>query len=434
MEGPELWGGAECTVNRVGDRTYDQLKLTGHEDRLDDLDRFAALGLRALRVAVLWEKVETAPGVLDWRWTDAVMLRLRALDVRPIVGLIHHGSGPTWTDLTQPSFAEGLAAHAARVAERYPWVTDWTPVNEPLTTARFSCLYGLWHPGLRDEAAFWNALLTQIEATGLAMRAIRRVVPQARLIQTEDFGRTDATPPCAAQAAFDNDRRLMTWDLLCGRVGPGHPLYARLAAFGLTSRLLALAGAPTPPDVIGLNYYVTSDRFLDHRIDRYPPNLRGGNGRMAYADTESVRALPDWTPGWRRNLETLHARYALPVAVTECHLGCDPEQQAVWLNQCWRAALAAREAGVPVEAVTVWSLLGAVGWDRLLTEDDGRYEAGAFDAAAPGVPETPLGTAVRRLASGGPPAADFQPGWWDRPDRLALPSTAPLCIPQPLVA
>ncbi|RZJ43137.1 MAG: glycosyl hydrolase family protein, partial [Brevundimonas sp.] len=213
-----LWGGAECTVNRVGDRVFDQLHLTGHDARPDDLDRFAGLGLRKLRVAVLWERIETAPGVLDWRGADAMMARLNALDIAPIVGLVHHGSGPRWTDLTQPSFASGLAAHAARVADRYPWVRDWTPVNEPLTTARFSCLYGLWYPHLSEAAAFWGALLNQIEATALAMAAIRTIIPQARLIQTEDFGRTWATPPCQAPATFENDRRLMTWDLLCGRV------------------------------------------------------------------------------------------------------------------------------------------------------------------------------------------------------------------------
>ena len=29
----ELWGGVECTVNRVGDAYHDQLRLTGHHDR-----------------------------------------------------------------------------------------------------------------------------------------------------------------------------------------------------------------------------------------------------------------------------------------------------------------------------------------------------------------------------------------------------------------
>ena len=43
----ELWGGAECTVNRVGDTYFDQLRWSGHDLRLADIDRFASLGIRA---------------------------------------------------------------------------------------------------------------------------------------------------------------------------------------------------------------------------------------------------------------------------------------------------------------------------------------------------------------------------------------------------
>ena len=52
---------------------------------------------------------------------------------------------------------------AGAAAERYPWIEDWTPVNEPLTTARFSALYGHWYPHAQDEHAFWLALLNQID-------------------------------------------------------------------------------------------------------------------------------------------------------------------------------------------------------------------------------------------------------------------------------
>ena len=32
------------------------------------------------------------------------------------------------------------------------------------------------------------------------------------------------------------------------------------------------------PAIIGINYYLTSDRFLDHRLDRYPAVLHGERG------------------------------------------------------------------------------------------------------------------------------------------------------------
>ncbi|MDB5450872.1 MAG: dTDP-4-dehydrorhamnose reductase, partial [Phenylobacterium sp.] len=96
----ELWGGHECTVNRVGGAFHDQTVRSGHQHRIEDLERFAALGLKALRYPVLWERA--APERLDsfdWRWTDERLGRIRELGMRPIAGLLHHGSGPRYTSL-----------------------------------------------------------------------------------------------------------------------------------------------------------------------------------------------------------------------------------------------------------------------------------------------------------------------------------------------
>src|SRR3954447_5567840 len=109
----ELWGGVERTVARVGGRIIDQIRRTGHEERADDLNRFAALGLRRLRYPVLWERV--APNGLDradWTWSDERLGHLRELGIAPIVGLVHHGSGPLAAGLLDDGFAAGLAAYA----------------------------------------------------------------------------------------------------------------------------------------------------------------------------------------------------------------------------------------------------------------------------------------------------------------------------------
>src|SRR5690606_3739836 len=109
----ELWGGHECTVNRVGKAFRDQTVLSGHEAREDDLDAFASLGLKTLRYPILWERVAPErPDVSNWSWTDRRLERLRNLKLRPIAGLCHHGSGPAYVDLLSPAFAPGLAAHA----------------------------------------------------------------------------------------------------------------------------------------------------------------------------------------------------------------------------------------------------------------------------------------------------------------------------------
>jgi dTDP-4-dehydrorhamnose reductase len=356
--------------------------------------------------------------VYDWTWADERLGRMKALGVRPIVGLVHHGSGPAWTHLLDAGFAEGVARFAGQVAARYPWVEDWTPINEPLTTARFSALYGHWYPHLRDEAAFWRALLNQIDAVRLSMKAIRAVNPAARLIQTEDFGTTWGTPACREQAQFENARRFMTWDLLTGRVDRDHPLWTRVAGFGLTDRLREIADDPCPPDVIGMNHYITSDRFLDHRLKRYPAHTHGGNGQIAYADVEAVRVLEDRPCGWDWNLKRLWLRYRLPVAITECHLGCTPEEQQRWLGQAWEAAQEAGRAGVDVRALTVWSLLGAYDWDSLLTRMRSHYEPGAFDVSDGTPRPTPLAETIRHLARHGAPPPHPAEGWWNEPERL----------------
>lgn len=104
---PEVWAGVECTVNRVEDEYFDQLERTGHSARLKDLDRLAELGVRVLRYPVLWER--TAPlGIdnIDWKWPDERLNRLQELGIQPIIGLLHHGSGPRYTFLLDPAFPE----------------------------------------------------------------------------------------------------------------------------------------------------------------------------------------------------------------------------------------------------------------------------------------------------------------------------------------
>src|SRR3954468_18203537 len=422
----ELWGGIECTVNRVGDRYMDQVVRTGHQQRLDDLDRFADLGIKALRYPVLWERVvPTDPAQPDWSWTDERLARMRELGIRPIVGLCHHGSGPRWTGLLDPEFPHHLARFARAVSERYPWVDAFTPVNEPLTTARFAALYGHWHPHAHDERQMVRALVHQCRAVQLAMREIRLVNPGAQLVQTEDLGRVWSTPPLRYQADYENERRWLSLDLLCGRVTEKHPLWQHLWWLGLTRQELdPFREQPCPPDVIGGNYYVTSERFLDHRRHRYPPVTHGGNGRDAYADVETVRVLADWSPSPARLLEEVWQRYHRPVAITEAHLGSTLNEQVRWLSQVWQEATRPQESGVDIRAVTIWSLLGAWDWHCLVTRDEGIYEAGVFDIRGAKPRPTDLANLVHHLANGGTPPESFlgRAGWWNHPDRLLYPA------------
>ena len=425
----ELWGGTECTVSRVGEAYCDQTELSGHARRLEDLDLFAGLGIRAIRYPVLWERV--APDSLDradWSWTDERLGRLRQLGIRPIVGLVHHGSGPRHTSLLDPGFATGLAEFAAAVAERYPWADAWTPVNEPLTTARFSALYGHWYPHHRDRRSFARALLNQCRAVVLAVREIRAVNPAAELLQTDDLGKTFSTPALAYQAELENERRWLTFDLLCGRLADDSPMgtWLREEAGVDQGELAWFRENPCPPNVIGINHYLSSERFLDERLERYPPESHGGNGRDSYADVLAARVCADGPAGPQVLLGEAWDRYGIDLAITEVHNGCTREEQLRWLKEVWDAAVSLREDGVAVRAVTAWSLLGAHGWSELLTGKTFEYEPGVFDLRGPRPRPTAIAGMLRAVGAGEeyshPVLAG--PGWWRRDARLWYP---PVC-------
>jgi dTDP-4-dehydrorhamnose reductase len=347
--------------------------------------------------------------------------------ITPIVGLVHHGSGPKYTSLTDPDFPVQLAAFAALVAGRYPWVEYYTPVNEPLTTARFSGLYGLWYPHGRDDRTFVETLLNQCQAVVLAMRAVRRVNPHAKLVQTDDLGKTYSTAQMSGLADFYNARRWLSWDLLCGKVDPEHPMWAYVTGTGVaTSRLRWFQDNPCPPDIIGVNYYITSERWLDHRVERYPGHHITDYQGYRFVDIEPARVLATPTPGVGPLLEEAWERYRLPLAITEAHIDARREDQMRWLVEIWQAARKAKQQGADVRAVTVWALLGSYDWNCLVTQCRGYYEPGPFDVSSGTPRPTAVAALMRDLAAGRPlshPVLKGQ-GWWRRQGRFTCPPVA----------
>ncbi|HET7710185.1 MAG TPA: family 1 glycosylhydrolase [Sphingomicrobium sp.] len=428
----ELWGGVECTHVRIGDAYRDQLAETGHDARIGDVDAMASIGIKAVRYPILWEKVAPqSPDELDFSWHDSRLARLREHGIRVIAGLVHHGSGPRYTHLLEPDFSALLARFAGRVARRYPWIDAWTPINEPLTTARFAYLYGAWHPHRKDRGACLRAVVNQAVAIAEAMTAIRKVRPDAQLIATEDVGKTFATERLAYQADHENHRRWLVFDLLTGRVGADHYYYRDLIDQGVSPAVLDhLRAGHAAPDLLGFDHYLTSERFLDDRLARYPGVEPGGNGRDCYVDVEAVRiARLRRDLGPAKRLRELWDRYHVPIAITEAHHSCTREEQVRWFHEMWTAAEAARRSGIDVRAVTLWAMFGLVDWRSLLTRRDGVYDVGVFDVRGDSPRPTLLAKAASALGSGkrfDHPLLDL-PGWWKRPGRcLSRPRFATL--------
>ena len=100
---------------------------------------------------------------------------------------------------------------------------------------------------------------------------------------------------------YENERRWLSFDLVAGAVTPDHSLYEWLVdAGGEPAELRWLNDNPCPPDVVGINHYRRSNRWLDHRLALFDPALHGGNGMQRYADvaaSDTPRPCSPTSPG-----------------------------------------------------------------------------------------------------------------------------------------
>ncbi len=414
----EIWGGIECSFNRVNDSYMDQLELSGHYKRgVADIKLFAGLGIKAIRYPILWEKHKPQKDtIIDWSYSNSRLSELNQAGIIPIAGLVHHGSGPAYADFFDGSFANGLGQYAKEVAANFPGIEYYTPVNEPLTTARFCGLYGHWFPHKNTPYDFLKILIEECKGIVLAMQAIRKINPQAKLVQTEDLGKTHSTKKLRHQADFENKRRWLSFDLLCGNINEKHRLWDYLHWTGLKKEdLLFFTENPCPPDIMGVNHYVTSERWLDERTEMFPAHCIGGNGGEVYADVEAVRVGKNQGP--EVIFKEAWEKFKMPMAITEVHLHCSREEQLRWFYEVWNAANLLQKEGADIRAVTAWALLGSFEWCNLLTRIEGKYEPGLFDVRSGELRPTALTKLVKSLATTNTyyhPVLE-EDGWWKKP-------------------
>jgi dTDP-4-dehydrorhamnose reductase len=410
----EVWASPEPTFARIDATTVrDQSAETGLDVRADDAKRIAALGVTASRTPVLWERVAPdSPHEHDFSEPSRRLEALRAAGVEPIVTLLHHGSGPQYTDLLDPAFPLWFAQYAEAAASAFPWVKRWTPINEPLTTARFSTLYGVWYPNMRDDRGFGRAMVNQTLAQQAALRRIRKVIPDAQFILTEDLQRFSAADAGVADyVAFLRERVYLSAELVAGRVGEAHPLAQFLTEHcGVNELEFAMMQRDaTLPDLVAFNHYPHSERYLFSQ-DEAP-----GDVPAVYVEGEPVPAIGPL-------LRAAAERLRLPLAVGEVHVHAPAPERVRWLAQQAAGVQALRSDGIDVRALGAWAAFGMLDWHSLLQQRAGVAEDGIYTfAGRDGAPQpTAVADAVRELAASGQIADTGVRGWWERAGR-ALP-------------
>ncbi|MDQ4096642.1 MAG: family 1 glycosylhydrolase, partial [Actinomycetota bacterium] len=137
--------------------------------------------MRRLRYPVRWHRIERKPKAFDWRATDEVLGYLRDNDMCPIVDLVHHTSYPRWLrrGFLDRQFPKAYLRYVEAFARRYPWVEEYTLLNEPFTTFLLCGQEGVWPPHLRGLSGFLTLATNVFPAVAHASRLYRELLPEA---------------------------------------------------------------------------------------------------------------------------------------------------------------------------------------------------------------------------------------------------------------
>lgn len=355
--------GIECSYPTIdhGRTRRDLLRECGHYDRFrEDLALVAELGLRYVRYGFPYYSVHLGPGRYDWSFADEAMREIQRLQLTPILDLMHFGV-PDWLGNYQnPELPLHFADYAEAVAQRYPWVRFYTPVNEMYVTARLSAYDGIWNEQLHSDHGFVTAMKHLAAASILASQRIVKCRSNCVIVQSESAEHThDLRTTPDPELTLRNKLGFLALDLLYGHA-PDAQVFCFLLDHGLTREEYDwfMAGETPGFQVLGIDYYGRNER------------MRLPDGSMLFAEDVF---------GWYQMARAYYQRYRRPLMHTETNL-LDAHLAPAWLWKQWANIVAMRGDGVPVLGFTWYSLIDQVDWDIALSELRGRVnECGLYD-------------------------------------------------------
>lgn len=346
----------------------------------DDVELLRHLGVDRYRFSISWVRVQPdGRGAAEPRglaYYDRLVDDLLAAGVTPRPTLYHwdlpstlEAEGGWLNRATAERFGDYAGIVADALGDR---VRHWYTINEPVSTSLQGYAIGELAPGRQLLFESLPTVHHQLLAHGLAVPVLRGrgaesvgIVNNHTLVQPA----TDSAEDAMAAHLYDVlHNRLFAEPILLGR-------YPDLDALGLPPMPveegdLDLIGAPT--DVYGLNFYnpttvaaAAAGSAVPFDIVPTPGAPVTGFGEFWPIVPEALTAL----------LVDFHDRYGAslpPIAIAE-NGASFPEPDVVtdavhdaeriaYLAGHLAAVGRAREAGVPVEEYTVWSLLDNFEW------------------------------------------------------------------------
>ena len=367
----------------------------------EDLDLMAGLGLDAYRFSVSWARVLP-------EGTGRVAAKGLGFYDRLVDGLLEHGIRP-WLTLYHWDLPQALEERGGwRIRDAVGWFTEyaavladalgdrvdvWLTQNEPWVASMLGHREGEFAPGgtsFREALTVAHHLLLSHGSAArlLADATVGRVgvAPDVR----PAFPATDRPGDVDAARHFDGYRN--RW-FLHPMLGLGYPEdiaeeYRTRGVFDAAEgdgivREGDLATIAAPIDVLGVNYYTTLPVDAARREDDAPERPEGVEQPPGYTEMgwairpEGLRDLLVDLGGLVAGSPVGRAggpRGPLRLAVTENGAsysdGPGPDgrvrdvRRARYVHDHLAAVLDAREAGAPVDAHLVWSLLDNLEWTR----------------------------------------------------------------------
>jgi beta-glucosidase len=349
-------GGIEDTCvyppEGFGMRSLDEYDLTEHSlNWKSDLRSVRDLGGTSIRYGVNWPLVHTAPDEFDWTVLDERLpYAVSELGLGVIADLVHYGT-PTWLaeSFADPGYPDAVARFAGAFAARYRGLVDHiTPLNEPLTTASFCGLRGVWPPALVGWEGWTTVVLGIVTGISRSIAAIREANPHAVIVHVEAATlyqtiASDLKDHASELASLG----MLPTDLLLGRVDSSHEMYEWLVSNGATPLQLDSLRWDVPEiDLLGVNYYP----------DLSPRTLTRLDGEVSQVATNLGES------GLATSLTRFAERYGLPLLITETSIEGDDSVRTAWLDASVHCVQELRAAGMDLRGYTWWPIMDFVDW------------------------------------------------------------------------
>ncbi len=350
----------------------------------EDIALMSWLGLDAYRFSVAWPRVlPRGRGRVNQKGLDfyeRLVDGLLEAGIKPYVTLYHWDLPQALADKggwlsrdTAKSFQEFADAVSRRLGGR---VASWATLNEPRCAAMVGYFEGRHAPGIQDRAKALTAAHTMLLAHGMALPVLRGNIPGAELgivLDLKPYYPADESDS-SIQAARDADGVFNRWFL--DPIFRGSYPEDVMAGFGSLAPKVEdgeMELISQAIDALGVNYYT---RGVVRRKEgaTYP-------AAQEVKPEGAPRTSMDWEifpQGLRDIIMRVHADYR-PARIYVAENGAAMEDSLIdgriddqgrrdYLESHIRAVEECLEAGAPVKAYVVWSLMDNFEWGRGYTK------------------------------------------------------------------